>query len=157
MSTTRTVLLVLACLAGAALAQGSGQRIDICVNQSDGTFLKDHTDCKRYIACVGGRSLYGSCPDQLLFNSTRSACDYSNRVQCSSCPRTGTKTFALEGSCRRYVRCISGSAEYLECPNDLFYDQTREACNLQADVDCTEKICQANGDYLVASKEDCAV
>lgn len=134
----------------------SGSRIDICAEQPDATFFKDFSDCKRYIACVGGRSMFGSCPDQLLFNSTRSTCDYSQQVHCNSCPRTGSKTIAMEGSCRRYVRCSGGTADYLECPNDLFYDPKRESCNLQSEVECTERTCQKSGSYMVANKEDCA-
>lgn len=138
------------------LAAGAGTKFDICSNHPTGSFFKDFSDCKGYIACVDGHSVYGTCPDHLLFNGTTSACDYSDQVECNSCPRTGVTTFPLKGSCRKYVRCISGQAEYLECPSNLFYDKSVDSCNLQANVDCTEQICDGHGSYLTASKEDCA-
>lgn len=150
------ILILVVGLVGCVLAN-VGNSVDLCNKQADGTFYKDFTDCKRYIACVGGRSLHGSCPDQLLFNSTTASCDYSSRVHCSSCPRTGMKTYGLAGSCSKYVRCLSGVAEYLQCPDDLYYDERSDSCNLQSEVDCVEPICTGSGSYVIGSKEDCSV
>lgn len=146
------MLIFVGCLIGCVY---SSAKIDICHNQEDSTFLKDYSDCKGYIACVNGHSMYGSCPDKLLFNSTTSTCDFSENVQCSSCPRAGVSTFKIEGSCRKYVRCIGGKAEYMECPSNLYYDKTQDGCNLQSQVDCDESICEPRGVYLTASREDC--
>lgn len=139
------------------MVAGVAAKFDICATESDGRFFRDFTDCKRYVACVNGVSMFGACPDQYLFNANTSSCDYTHNVQCNSCPRTGMKTLPVEGSCRRYVRCISGVAEYMECPSDLFYDQSTGSCNLQSRVDCTERICLGSGQYTVASQEDCSV
>lgn len=143
------------CLVAAAVAAAA--KFDICATHANGKFFRDHTDCKRYIACVNGVSMFGSCPDQFLFNGNTSSCDYSHAVHCNSCPRSGLKTFGVDGSCRQYVRCISGHAEYLECPGDLYYDHSTGTCNLQSQVDCTERLCAGTGVYNMPSNEDCAL
>lgn len=146
---------IICAVALAIISATSGVQFDICNDQPTGHFFKDYSDCKGYIACVNNHSVFGSCPDKLLFNSTTRACDYSDLVECQSCPRDGVTTFPMSGSCRKYVRCVQGRAEYLECPSNLFYDQSRDSCNVQANVDCVEEICDAFGTYLTASKEDC--
>lgn len=132
-------------------------KYDICSDKGTGRFYRDYTDCKSYVACVNGVSMFGSCPGQFLFNANSSTCDYPQNVECHTCPRSGMKTFPIAGSCRQYVRCLAGQAEYLECPGDLYYDKSTDTCNFQSEVDCTESLCLVSGQYNVTSKEDCSV
>lgn len=84
-------------------------------------------------------------------------CDYPENVDCVDiCPQNGTMTFRFEKSCTKYVRCIGGTAAFVECPAGLYYDHHHGNCNLPEETDCEVLICQASGQYFVASHEDCA-
>ena len=131
------------------------QQIDICSHDKDGKFYGDFSSCRNYIACVNGNSVFGTCPDGLLFNTTESMCNYASQVKCQECPRAGIEYFPMQKSCSRYIRCIAGAAEHFECPAGFFFDKTTSSCNYKDKVDCEESICQYSGEYIVPSHESC--
>jgi len=130
---------------------------NICHDKLDGIFIRDHSACSNYIACISGLPLYGRCPNGYVFNPLNAMCDYPDNVICDDiCPQNGTATFKFEKSCTKYVRCIGGHASFVECPEGLYYDHHHGNCNLPEEVDCEKLICSGSGSYYVASHEDCA-
>lgn len=131
-----------------------GYHYDICQDRQYGTFLKDYTSCKSYIACADKYSIYGDCPEDLLFNEANGMCDYSENVKCNVCSPTGVKTYGVEGSCDTFVRCMNGVGQYLKCSQGLYFDKHIGSCNIKEQVDCVQKIC-AHGNGYVESHESC--
>lgn len=143
--------IVLATLFGCAF----GQFYDICQDKPFGAFIKDFTSCKSYIACAEKYSIYGDCPDGLMFDEEKGMCDYADTVKCNVCPPVGLQSFSIKGSCDKFVRCVNGVGNYMKCSAGLFFDQKLGSCNVRHEVDCEQDICES-GEKFVPSHEDCA-
>lgn len=122
-----------------ALILGAGfiAAYEICKPGESGTFHRDYSSCKSYFACVNGKSYTGTCPQDFVFNANISACDFSYNVQCDlSCPPIGKKAFLLPNSCTKYISCIRGKGEYMECLPGTLFDAKTQSCNLLEKVKC---------------------
>lgn len=110
---------------------------EICKPKESGTFYRDYSSCKGYIACVDGKSYPGICPGEFLFNAAKSACDFPRNVKCDlKCPGFQNSAFALPNSCTKYISCTRGQAEYMECLPGTLFDTSLKRCNLMQNVYC---------------------
>lgn len=132
---------------------------EICASGETGTFHRDYSTCKSYIACSEGKSYPGECPKEFLFNPEKSACDFPHQVKCDLfCPTTGLTAFNLGKSCTKYIQCSNGKATYEECRSGTIFDSKTKSCLPRERASCSfgGKCPDPRVDYTWASEEKCA-
>lgn len=142
----------------AIIAIASGY--EICKPDESGTFHRDYSSCKGYIACSKGTAYPGKCPGDYLFNEARSTCDFAHNVRCTLvCPAAGNTAFRLPNSCSKYISCVRGKATHVECPAGYLFDSKTKKCQTMQTVDCpyNNKQCpDPRVSNMFASRQKCS-
>lgn len=109
-------------------------------------------DTQSYWVCENGRPTLKHCNERERFNKKSSSCvPYlrSSLLRSAStdeentfvCPEKGIHRFVLEGSCTKYISCLSGSYSIQSCANDLHFDSVRLGCNFKDKAMCDRDWC----------------
>lgn len=132
---------------------------EICAPGESGTFHRDYSTCRSYIACSEGKSYKDECPKEFFFNPEKSSCDFPQNVKCDqSCPTSGTTAFTLGRSCLKYIQCKNGKATYEECRPGTIFDNRSKSCQPRERAHCQYggKCPDPRADYSWASEDKCA-
>lgn len=109
----------------------------ICDEERLYTFIPDVRDCNAWFFCGLNGPVRGNCLSQHLFNPRTRLCDWPQNVDCFQCPsNVGLHKIPMEGSCRTFIRCISGTAAIHVCAEGLQFNEITGQCDLESVVQC---------------------
>lgn len=152
------VALIVLTVAIGCIALGSAY--EVCKPDETGTFHRDYSSCRGYLACHNGKSFHGKCSNEFLFNEKKSSCDFPYNVKCTLvCPENGSTAFRLPNSCSKYISCVRGKGTYMECPVGELFDSKTKICQPMYKVDCPHNNRQCPDSRIsntFASKEKCS-
>jgi Chitin binding Peritrophin-A domain len=129
-----------------------------CTGVEDRTLVRDPSACYRYFVCVEGSAVLQYCREGQYFDFFLQGCDDIDRVYCADgggtvfpTPET-TQASDVDHSmcdevpnyqylpsseaCNRYYQCMNGQAFPFLCPVGQFFDEPRQTCDLEDNVDC---------------------
>lgn len=114
-----------------------GAAYEVCQPNETGTFHRDYSSCRGYIACQNGKSYPGQCSDQYFFNEAKATCDFPYNVKCTLvCPDTGNTAFRFPNSCSKFISCMHGKATHMECPAGYLFDTKTKDCQSMHVAEC---------------------
>ncbi|KAI4467491.1 chitin binding peritrophin-a [Holotrichia oblita] len=152
-------VLALGCLSSQSEAAAVGE----CV---DGVqFLLDDSNCNLYYQCDHGEAVQRSCPGNLYFDLSTSACNWPDLVTCDvssnsseeeevegsgevgesdnswigECPAENGEVvdFLQHASdCNKYYVCDNGQPILMTCPPDMHFNIVLEVCDWAEDAGC---------------------
>jgi len=115
----------------------SSQSSTICDEALINTFLPDVRDCNAWFFCGLQGPIRGKCVDQFVFNPKTRQCDWPHNVDCFQCPsNSGLHNIQISGSCRSFIRCISGRPSHHVCEYGLQFNLMTGQCDLSDVVQC---------------------
>ena len=66
-----------------------------CVGRPNASNIIDPTSCNHFIMCTNARSVRKRCPDNLLYDPEKNACEFADNVKCVNGARPTTMTTKL--------------------------------------------------------------
>uniref|UniRef100_A0A182NNF2 Chitin-binding type-2 domain-containing protein n=1 Tax=Anopheles dirus TaxID=7168 RepID=A0A182NNF2_9DIPT len=114
----------------------------ICQQQTGVQILPHPQQCDQFITCSGGASYVGQCTEGYAFDRRLKVCNPLARVNCEQqrCPAQDNPNVVvyLPGveRCDEYFICRSGSAIQKFCAPGLYWDEVKEYCDVQENVQC---------------------
>ena len=156
------VLIFIACIIAGASAQ---RVVNECEGLHGGAFVRDPARCNGFFTCDGqGGRIPGTCPAPFWFDLYTQSCNWPSLVgDCFQCPpEIPFRDVAVNNTCSRFIRCTSGVAVEMECPNGTLFNSNIGTCDLTANVNCSipevpRDICpiELHG-QLVANPRNCS-
>ncbi|XP_036326255.1 peritrophin-44-like [Rhagoletis pomonella] len=120
-----------------------------CASKKDGIFLADPDRCNGYIFCAKGEETRSTCPKDLIFHPTKSACVYPSDYECPKavsenvtvspiCQSVATGTiFADITDCTKYHQCVEGAKlKSLQCAEGQAFNHTTLQCVTRSGAVC---------------------
>ncbi|XP_036327537.1 peritrophin-48-like [Rhagoletis pomonella] len=107
---------------------------EICSLLSNGTRIKDPSACNKWITCIDGKPLNGSCADNLFYNRNTYSCVAADSIKCiSSNPcaaLNGVSGFAADPyACNGYYYCnANGVGTRGECDTGYNFNPGTTDC-----------------------------
>jgi len=131
-----------------------------CAGARDNSYVRHPLSCQSYYHCMHGRAdLEDKCPTGFAFNFEDQICDFTDMVNCASCPLTGTVDVADPEACNYFYRCVNGVRTQHSCTSGERFDSEVGACRPRAQVRCsTASICSQRNtisSIVVADYNDC--
>lgn len=146
------IFLVIVLLVGLAQADNFDR---FCANAVDGQFVASPRSCQHWLYCQNGAATEGQCPNQYYFDEPIQMCRYPEYVNCNigsvdfTCPSNDFQLFPHPKECGQYVACINGRAQEMDCAPGLYFDSSRNLCDLPANTDCHVEV---SLDYFVSDR-----
>jgi Chitin binding Peritrophin-A domain len=129
-----------------------------CTGVTDKSYVRDPSACYRFFLCADGKAHLQYCSEGQYFDYFLQGCDDVERVYCADgggtvfpTPETtvagdvdhsmcdGVPNYRYLPSfeaCNRYYQCMNGRAFSFLCPVGQFFDEPRQTCDLEDNVDC---------------------
>ncbi|KAF8354527.1 cht-1, partial [Pristionchus pacificus] len=126
-----------------------------CEKSDDGFFPIEGGDCKHFLLCLKEKSHMLSCPTSLHFSTTKGYCVEASDSGCTpplptpppstSAPvSTSGQKFAcnVDGfyadktDCKRFFRCVGGTAHSFTCPSSLSFNKNTLQCDHPNEGNC---------------------
>lgn len=133
-----------------------------------GVFYPDRQNgCGSYVVCYQDFAASQLCPFELAFNSVTSQCDEPEFIDCEDpprtnveCPSNGIFFLPYPYQCSRYIRCVDGFQQVLDCPPDHVFDLQLNRCASRFEGRCRREalICPKNdvqNVLFIANSRDC--
>ncbi|KAH8372296.1 hypothetical protein KR093_010970, partial [Drosophila rubida] len=134
--------------------------VTLCQGQPEGTLFPVEGVCNQFYKCNFNCAVEQNCPDNLIYDEAKEICDYPQNVECKwpytppsgpnagpsgiSCDRNGRCLGQREGtylpsltSCSAYAVCQCECEVEMQCPINLYWDQSILTCNYADKVTCT--------------------
>lgn len=146
--------------------------IDFCAIAKTGTNFNDESDCTKYFTCAKTGLTSKACSKK-YYDSFSGTCVEKSKVDCKVHPypsnvcgtveKPKKNVFVGDGAtCRGYYFCkeiaggVDNTPQWMQCPQDKFFNSKLQACDNPLNVKCTEDRCDGRTKALVVSgKKGC--
>ncbi|VDI66361.1 Hypothetical predicted protein [Mytilus galloprovincialis] len=126
----------------------ASETCDNCTYVSDFCYLREPTNCNRFIVCYKQghklRATEKECSFGLFWSQSNLACTQPSRAQCQidPCRTKGVRSHPYIGKCRAYWTCRRRRSDARCCPNGYAYGGGRNTCvpNKDCKTNCITKI-----------------
>eukprot|EP01024_Parvocaulis_polyphysoides_P033614 TRINITY_DN2985_c0_g3_i1.p3 TRINITY_DN2985_c0_g3~~TRINITY_DN2985_c0_g3_i1.p3 ORF type:complete len:141 (-),score=12.36 TRINITY_DN2985_c0_g3_i1:113-535(-) len=123
---------------------------DYCRYKPDGNY--PFGDCTKFISCTNGRTIAIDCPAATFYDAKYDACNGEKVDGCDSSENAGENPplddqenpsemqedplYCVDkengnyayADCSHFVTCSNGMAYYFACPDNLYFDNTKNRC-----------------------------
>ncbi|XP_055591239.1 uncharacterized protein LOC129743279 [Uranotaenia lowii] len=119
-------------------------------------FFADPTDCGRFVFCNEGIVEQFECPASEIWSQEDGGCIRGYRDSCTpwdfreACNEIeGDGVVADLRDCSRFISCVEGEAELMNCARGYIFSEERMECILGSVLGCEslESICDGNSDH----------
>ncbi|XP_062565925.1 uncharacterized protein LOC134228158 [Armigeres subalbatus] len=116
----------------------------ICDDTANGELVLHPDFCNTYYICFGEAGVAVVCPEGMWFDVERQICADALDVSCPHGP-TGSARCRLEEDlalvpsdtdCNRFYKCINEFPYPMVCPDNTWFDSSRDVCNDSVNADC---------------------
>ncbi|XP_055856195.1 peritrophin-44 [Episyrphus balteatus] len=112
-----------------------------CKLVQNNTYIADPNNCQGWILCRNGAGTYGTCNDDLYYDSTNGVCDFPQNVNCNTnvetmCSGLTDVYKADPNDCNKYCYCHEGETYCVKCPTGQVYDSVAIKCVWASSSSC---------------------
>ncbi|XP_067643288.1 peritrophin-48 [Eurosta solidaginis] len=116
----------------------------ICLLLTNSALIASGDSCTSYYSCYNGVATLQYCSGGTYFDKNSQACVSQAPAYCSTpnsdpCVGHNVGTFvAVPGSCAGFYYCSTTGAQRSNCPNNLVFNPTKQACDFSSIYLCDE-------------------
>ncbi|XP_055622108.1 uncharacterized protein LOC129765714 [Toxorhynchites rutilus septentrionalis] len=149
-----------------ALGSAAAQDPDLafrCSRILSYALLPNPSDCGAFIFCNEGTPLEYDCHRDEIWSQEDAACVLGSQETCElwqptwECERVADGPIAYPRECGRFINCVGGRANVVECPPGLIYLAGRSGCVVGNSVRCEslEHLCDEEAEEVFGHPEHC--